>query len=338
MMLAGRTLLVGILGALAAHWLSVPSSWLLGSVVGVTLAALLGLPVGMPKATTSAVSLFLGISVALNLDAGLMQQLGHWKFSVLLLCLMLVLLLALLFRYYSRQPGWHSVEALFCSVPGNLAIMLSLAADTSADLRKVALVHSIRLCFLVILLPLFFPIAERQLGTGSIHVGYLEQLLLVLLLGLLFGRLLACVRIPAAMLFGGFMATLLVKQALGWKGGLPDMLMVGLLIVLGSAIGARFNAVKLSQVLPEIRAALGGLLIMLLICGVFAWSLWWFFDIPWSQALLAYAPGGIEVMIAIAMNQQVDAAFVALHQVFRMIAMSMIIPLLLRRLPDNRSG
>ncbi|MFC6672788.1 AbrB family transcriptional regulator [Marinobacterium aestuariivivens] len=332
MMLAGRTLLVGTLGALAAHWLSVPSSWLLGPVVGVTLAALLGLPVSMPRATTSAVSLFLGISVALNLDAGLVHQLGHWKHSVLLLCLMLVLLLTLLFRYYSRQPGWHSVEALFCSVPGNLAIMLSLAADTSADLRKVALVHSIRVCFLVTLLPLFLPIAERQLGVTAFQIVHPEHLLLVLILGLVIGTLLARCRVPAAMLFGGFAAALVVKQALGWEHGLPDSLMIALLIVLGSAIGARFNAVRLSQVLPEMRAALGGLLITLLICGLFAWGLWHFLGVPWVQAMLAYAPGGIEVMIAIAMNQQVDAVFVASHQIFRMIAMSMVVPMLLRRL------
>ncbi|NVK41142.1 MAG: AbrB family transcriptional regulator [Oceanospirillaceae bacterium] len=332
MMLTGRTLLVGILGALAAQWLSVPSAWLLGPVICVTLAALLGLPVGMPKATTSAVSLFLGISVALNLDAGLLQQLGHWKLSVLLLCLMLALLLTLLFRYYSRQPGWQRIEALFCSVPGNLAIMLSLAADTTADLRRVALVHSIRVCFLVTLLPLFFPIAERRLSIAAVQIAHPERLLLVLLLGLAIGTLLSRLRLPAAMLFGGFAAALTVKQVLGWEHGLPDGLMIGLLIVLGSAIGARFNAVRLSQVLPELWAALGGLMITLLICGVFAGGLWYFLGVSWIQAMLAYAPGGIEVMIAIAMNQQVDAVFVASHQILRMIAMSLLIPLLLRRL------
>jgi uncharacterized membrane protein AbrB (regulator of aidB expression) len=46
---------------------------------------------------------------------------------------------------------------------------------------------------------------------------------------------------------------------------------------------------------------------------------------------LAYAPGGLETMIAMAVNLNIDPTFVAGHHVFRLLALLVLIPLFLRR-------
>lgn len=329
MMVIIRTLTIGILGALGALWLGVPSPWLLGPVLAVALVALRGVPVAMPRITNTLVSLFVGLSVAFSIDASLLEHLHLWGASIALLSLMLLLLLVVLYRYYRRLPDWSALDALFCAVPGNLAILLTLAADTPANMRRLALVHSIRLSFLVVLLPIFFPLAEREPSGDWFLIQDAEKLLLAALLGWGLGHGLARIRCPAAMLFGGLGAGILLKQFMGWQGGLPDLLLCAMLVVLGCNVGARFNVVRFSQVVPELRASVGGLLLTLLISGLFAGVLWRVFDVPLIQALLAYAPGGIEVMLAIAMNQPVDTVFVATHQVFRMLLMGLLVPLLL---------
>ncbi|SIS46105.1 AbrB family transcriptional regulator [Neptunomonas antarctica] len=329
MWLVIRTLLIGVMGSLIAHWIGLPSAWLIGALIAVVSVAVGGVQVAMPASTSSVVSLFLGISVALNIDAELVSQLINWSRSAILMCFMMAALLFVMYRYYARLPGWRKEEALFCAVPGNLAIMLSMASEANANVRRIALIHSVRLVFLVFLVPLFLPLAEREVSWRGFYIERPEQMLLTLLLALILGLLLQKVRVPASMLVGGILATLILKFSFDWHWRFPDMVMLTLLVFLGCAIASRFNGLVLREVVPELKAATGGLIITLVISSSFAAALHFYANIPWTQAMLAYAPGGMEVMIAIAMNQNVDALFVATHQMFRMLMMSMMIPALM---------
>ncbi len=320
-----RTLMIAAIGGFCAYLLGIPSAWLIGAVVAVLIAAMRGIQVGMFASTGKMISLLLGISVALNLDSGLLNQLSHWGGSVVLLSILVTVLLLVLYRFYTKLPGWTATEALFCAVPGNLAITLSVAEGTSVNIRKVALVHSVR----VTLLPLLFPIAEREISRAGLEMPHPEYAFVTLLLAWLGGRCLNKVKVPAPMLIAGFTVTLVIKGIVGWDWRFPDTVFILLLIGLGASIGARFNSFKPHEVIPELKAALLGLGLMLVISGGFAVALWYFLGVPWLQAMLAYAPGGMEVMIAIAMNQQVDPIFVASHQMLRMLAMSLLVPVLL---------
>ncbi|WP_428035475.1 AbrB family transcriptional regulator [Amphritea sp.] len=329
MLLVVRTIALGALGGLIARWLGLPSAWLIGALLAVVLAGVSHIQVAMPAATSSVITLFLGISVALNIESGLVDQLLHWAGSIVLMCLMLASLLWVLYRYYLSQRGWRRDEALFCSVPGNLAIMLSMAAEMNANVRRISLIHSVRLLFLVFCIPLFLPVAERSVSVQGLHIDHPERMFITIALAAVIGWCLKRVKLPAAMLVGGILATLLLKHSLGWDWRFPDMILVALLVFLGCAIGSRFNNIDIRESIAEIRAATGGLIITLVVSAGFAAVLHYVAAIPWTQAMLAYAPGGMEVMIAIAMNQDVDALFVATHQLFRMLIMSMTIPLLL---------
>ena len=326
-----RTLIIALLGGGLAYFVGLPSAWLIGAVLAVLFAATKGINVAMFASTGKVISLLLGISVALNLDSGLLNELSHWGGSVLLLTGLVTLVLVVQYRFYIRLPHWTPAEALFCAIPGNLAITLSVAEGSSVNLRRVAIVHSVRVCFLVTLLPLLFPIAERPLTFEGFSMQHPEYALITIVSAWGGGYVMSKWKIPAPMLISGFAVTLLLKTQLGWDWHFPDMVFILILVGLGASIGARFNAIQIREVLPELKAALGGLLLMLLISGGFAFLLWYFLGVPWLQAMLAYAPGGMEVMIAIAINQQVDPIFVASHQMLRMLAMSMLLPLLLKR-------
>ncbi|MDX2423075.1 MAG: AbrB family transcriptional regulator [Amphritea sp.] len=329
MLLVIRTIIIGALGGCVAYWLGLPSAWLIGALLTVVLVGVTNIQVVMPASTSSVITLFLGISVALNIESGLVDQLLHWAGSILLMFLMLVSLLWILYRFYAAQHGWRRDEALFCSVPGNLAIMLSMAAEMNANVRRISLIHGIRLLFLVFCIPLFLPVAERRVSLQGFHIEHPERMLITIALATLIGWVLKHIKLPAPMLVGGILATLLLKQSMDWDWRFPDMILLSLMVFLGCAIGSRFNNIDIHESIAEIKAASVGLLITLMVSAGFAAILHYVAAIPWTQAMLAYAPGGMEVMIAIAMNQDVDALFVATHQLFRMLIMSMTIPLLM---------
>ncbi len=49
------------------------------------------------------------------------------------------------------------------------------------------------------------------------------------------------------------------------------------------------------------------------------------------QVWLAFAPGGLEAMTVLAFTLDTDPAFVAGHQIIRFLAVSMIVPFMLRK-------
>nr|WP_269102293.1 AbrB family transcriptional regulator [Mangrovicoccus ximenensis] len=148
-----------------------------------------------------------------------------------------------------------------------------------------------------------------------------------LALGLAFLRL----RVPAAMLMGAMVASSLGHGA-GWVWGtVPQWLAVPGFVLMGSTIGTRFTGIDLRMVLRALGAAsmLTGMAVAISSAAAFGTAL--AFGFPLSAALIAFAPGGVETMAAMALLLHVDPAYVALHHVVRIFALSFLIPLALGR-------
>ena len=52
--------------------------------------------------------------------------------------------------------------------------------------------------------------------------------------------------------------------------------------------------------------------------------------LPFGQVWVAYAPGGVEAMAAMAIALGYDSAFVATHHLFRIILLLFLLPVLLK--------
>ncbi|WP_305856869.1 AbrB family transcriptional regulator [Balneatrix alpica] len=328
-----RTLLLGGLGGMLASWLNWPSAWLLGSLAAVTLAALLGVEVRMPKRINLGIGVLLGVSMGSSVDADIVAKLSHWSGSLLLMTLMLLLLLALLYRFYRHRMAWSREDALFSGTPGNLGIVLTMALETRADTRRIVLVHSVRLLFLVAVVPLLLPLLGLEgHGIGSLQPGAWKLAALTVLLASVGSVLAWKCRLPAPYLLGALAVTLLLKLGLGWQIQLPSLWLSAILLILGTLLGSRFNALDVRQSILDIRAGMGGLLFSLGLSLAGAALAWWLLGIPLLQAILAFAPGGIEVMVMLAMSFDLNPAYVGGHHLFRVLLMSLLVPLVLHRL------
>lgn len=321
------TLAVGAAGGVVASMIGLPSPWLLGAMLSVLATHVLRLPVHMPGKTTSLIALFMGVSIASSIELDFFDHLVEWRLAVLLLCVMLALLLGLLYLFYHRRCGWSRSDALLCSVPGNLAVVLIFASEAGLDPKRIALVHSVRLFFLVSALPLLFPIVDRPETDMTADVAYLD-LLIVFLLAAIAGWGASRLKVPAGILIGGMLAALVMKLGFGFELSIPPDWFRVVLVVLGTAIAVRMTKLDLALLKKTLKGATGGLALSLLICGAFSALLHFGFDVPLLQAVLAYMPGGLEVMIAIAFSTDVDPLFVATHQLLRVLIMCFALPVL----------
>jgi uncharacterized membrane protein AbrB (regulator of aidB expression) len=78
-------------------------------------------------------------------------------------------------------------------------------------------------------------------------------------------------------------------------------------------------------------ASLGAFFIGVVVAAIFALGVLLVVDLPVGQVILAFAPGGLDAMIALAVALHMDSTFVAAHQLARFIAVAIAAPFFARR-------
>jgi uncharacterized membrane protein AbrB (regulator of aidB expression) len=69
----------------------------------------------------------------------------------------------------------------------------------------------------------------------------------------------------------------------------------------------------------------------MVVSAAIAWAGSMLLGLPFGQLWLAYAPGGVEAMAAMALALHLDPAFVGAHHVLRILGLNLITPFWLRR-------
>ncbi|MDP3527334.1 MAG: AbrB family transcriptional regulator, partial [Hoeflea sp.] len=66
-----------------------------------------------------------------------------------------------------------------------------------------------------------------------------------------------------------------------------------------------------------------------ILAGAFAWVAHWITGMDLMVVLIAFAPGGLETMAAMAVILGIDPTFVATHHVARLLMLTAIVPVFL---------
>ena len=329
-----QTLVVGAIGAGLAYWLYIPAPFLLGPAAFVTIAALCGLTVDIPAKLRNAGFVLVGLGLGSGVTPEILSAATRWPLSLVLLCAAVAVILwgggAMLARLYRMD---HNTSIL-AAAPGHLSYVLALGLDTKADLPLLTLIQSIRVLALTILTPPLVILVTGETLPRGLPPTEAMPLPLVLplaalaaVVGLGFHRL----KVPAAMLIGAMVVSS-IGHGTGWTpGGMPHWLSIPGFVMMGSLIGARFSGIT---VLMMRRAAVGaailtGLAVVVACAAGGLTSL--ILGFPLKNTLLAFAPGGVETMAAMALLMHGDPAYVALHHVVRLFALTALIPLALHK-------
>jgi membrane AbrB-like protein len=330
----GVTLAVAAAGGLAFQALHVPGGAMSGSVLSVALISYFGgaTPLGnLLRLTAMAIT---GTSIGSALEPATFRNIGNYPASILLMTLCVIMVTFSSMVVSNKISRWPKPTALLAAVPGSMAYILSVSLSLGADPPRVVIVQMIRVIFLVVLLPLIIALESDAHITAV--VGLVVDPPLVLLgvsivsvaVGLVFTRL----KMGGGMIFGSMLASGFIHGTGLATGRVPfEITLVGQ-VMIGAWAGSRFAGFDWALFGRTIVASTLAIGTSLGVSFAFATFASKFLGMPFGATLIAYAPGGLEAMVVLALGLGIDPLFVSAHHFSRYILINLSLPFLIRYL------
>jgi membrane AbrB-like protein len=162
--------------------------------------------------------------------------------------------------------------------------------------------------------------------------------MLLIGLGLVATFLIRLTRFPAAGLLGALVASAALHATDVVSASMPNWTMMIAFVVLGASIGARFAGLGWRRLRAGLFDAGMTFVIGFVIAVATALIATAWLGFPFGQTILAFAPGGFEVMVVMAFLMGVDAAYVGAHHTVRFVVLVLLAPVVFRRRRDERDG
>jgi uncharacterized protein len=332
----GAQLLVAALGGLAFDWLGVPAAWMSGAMIATVLWGMLGFSRPMPAALRDGAMLVSGVTMGAAVTPAAIAAIARYPLSLLTLVVGVLAISAASMLWLTRVSGWRSEDAILASVPGALSTVLSIAVDRKAAVAPIAIVQCLRLFVLVALLPTAVILggggqAGLSLGDGQMVSGP-AGLALVLAGGLALGAVLRRLGVAAPILLGGTLASTLLHATDFAPGIPPPVVSTAGLVLIGVFVAERFGSLEWAFMRRTIPAAVGSFATSMLVAAVFSVIAAWVARVDYADALVAFAPGGLEAMMVLALVLGLDPLYVGVHHLARFLGIGIVVPFIVTRL------
>ena len=324
-----ETLALGIGGGLLFEWAQLPGGLISGAMITVAIAAFAGRPLGMPPIMTQSILVLLGISLGSLVSRELLQHMGTYPMTISLLALATFCATFGSSLYLQHIHGWDRTSALLAGSPGALSQIVILAAEKGADVPAIAVVQTMRVIILTAGLPLLLAatglITPAPATMQATTASPLELAALVVA-SIAVALMLRQIKFPASWMFGAMLGSALLHGSGTIEGGLPPWLRAAALIGIGALIGTRFAKISARTVLSHISAALGSFVVAVTISAVFVAIVALTTTIRFSDIVVAFAPGAMDAMLALALTLHIDPIFVGAHHLSRFVFVSVATP------------
>jgi hypothetical protein len=324
-----ETLSIGTVGGVLFLVTGLPGGLISGAMLAVGSAAMLGRKLAVPAHLTQAVLVMLGISLGSLMSRQLLQHIGAYPLTIGLLALATFCTTFGSSYYLQRMHGWDRTSAFLAASPGALSQIAILAVEKGADMPAIAVVQTLRVIVLTAALPLILVLTGL---TGSsaptLTMTVASPLGLVGLIGasVAASLVLRMAKFPASWLFGAMIGSSVLHGTGLIDGGLPPIVRSIALVGIGTLIGSRFSRMRASTLLRHLTAGLGSFAIAIAITAVFVALVGWTTHVRFSDILVAYAPGAMDAMLALALTLHIDPIFVGAHHLSRFIFVTIATP------------
>ena len=324
-----ETLVIGVGGGLLFLWANLPGGLISGAMAAVGIAALAGRPLTMPPVLTQTVLVLLGITLGSLVSRQLIQHMSAYPLTIGLLALATFCSTFGSSFYLQRMHGWDPTSALLAGSPGALSQITMLAAEKGADVAAIAVVQTMRVIILTAALPLLLALTGIAPTTPPSVASIIASPLELAALGLAaiaVALLLRLAKFPASWMFGAMIASSVLHGTGTIEGGLPPWMRGVALIGIGAVIGARFARVKRSTLLSHVNAALGSFAVAIVISSIFVAVILLTTNVRFADVVVAFAPGAMDAMLALALTLHIDPIFVGAHHLSRFVFVSITTP------------
>lgn len=318
---------IGLLGAYAASFADLPMGELFGAtLVVIAYLKLTGKTARLPSFVILLVQIILGVSIGITVQLGqLAAAFSPMLLAGLILCMLSQTLASYL--WLNKRENWRPFESLLGAIPGALGAILVLNEEQEKPSPKVIVSHTMRLLMLVVLAgyiasqgtEVSHHVAEFQMSWGW-------HLIAIGAMSLLLGKLTSLLGLPAPFMVMGLFVSLAYNNWLlaGEITSVPKELILLATSMLGVLIGVRLGETSLREALRYSRA---GLIITTMgIVITFGYAIVFSFlsTKEWEVLLLAWLPGSVEAMTAVAILIGLEPAFVAINHVMRLSLLYML--------------
>lgn len=328
-----ETAAVGGAGAALFLALHVPAGAILGALSFTALASLSGRRLGWPDPVRTALFLITGFSAGSAVTPATLQAAALWPLSIVALAVTTGVMWASGWLVFRRLSGADAKTAFYASAPGALSTIMILAEREDADIPRVAVAQSLRLLVLVGSAP--FALSAGHVAPLPAEAPALVEGIaawaLAIAAALAGWKLAERRRWPASVFLGAFLgsAALHVAGVVGVRLS-PPVLMTAT-AALGALIGSRFSGVRVRDLVRFLPASLGLVLAMAAVglpVGLLVGTLT---GVGPAAGLLAFAPGSMEMMVAISLSLNAHPAYVVAHHLFRTVLLLALVPALSAR-------
>jgi hypothetical protein len=331
------TLLLAWAAAAVCIWLRTPLPWMIGPLVATALCSMLGGPTLSWTPLRNAGQWAIGCALGLYFTPQVVALVaGLWWLVALNIAWALALGLGFgaWLHHVHHGPGRFHVAGLsrvttyFAGPIGAASEMTLLAERHGAQTDLVASAHSLR----VLLVTLVIPFGLQWAGLHGLDAAlpgaravYWPGLAALALLTGLGCWLMVSLKRTNPWFIGALVVALLLTACDVRLSDLPPWLTNVAQLVIGVSLGVRFTPGFVHMAPRWLASVALATLLMLLLCGGFAWLVAHFTALPWATLLLGTAPGGIAEMSITAKVLQLGVPIVTAFHVTRLAAVLLLV-------------
>lgn|GEM_PF-59413 len=324
-----ETVAIGAAGGALFLWASLPGGLISGAMIAVAIAAIAGRPLAVPPVLTQSVLLLLGISLGSLVSRELLQHVGAYPLTISLLALATFFSTFGSSLYLQRLHGWDRTSALLAGSPGALSQIIMLANERGADVAGIAVVQTVRVIILTAALPAILAMTglmPRDAHAAAVVIASPAGLLALVTASVASALALRRTRFPASWMFGAMLGSSLLHGAGLVEGTLPPWLRGVALIGIGTIIGTRFAKISAKTMLSHLSASMGSFAVAVTISAVFVTAIVLTTHVRLGDVIVAFAPGAMDAMLALALTLHIDPIFVGAHHLARFVFVSIATP------------
>jgi membrane AbrB-like protein len=275
------------------------------------------------------VLVLLGITLGSLVSRQLIQHMSAYPLTIGLLALATFCSTFGSSFYLQRVHGWDQTSALLAGSPGALSQITMLAAEKGADVAAIAVVQTMRVIILTAALPLLLALTGIAPSAPTEVISLIAsplELAVLAAAAIAVALLLRLAKFPASWMFGAMIASSLLHGTGLIEGGLPPWMRGVALVGIGAVIGTRFARISKSTLVSHINAGLGSFAVAIAISAVFVTVIVLATNVRFADVIVAFAPGAMDAMLALALTLHIDPIFVGAHHLSRFVFVSITTP------------
>lgn len=315
-------LVLSFSGGFLCSELHTPLPWMIGPLLSVATARLFSVNVTRPIGGRQTGQLLIGCTLGLYFTPVVASTFQEHAFIMLFGALLSIFVGYICAFTLSALSGVDRRTAFFASVPGGATEMSVLAHRYGGTTEKVALAQSLRVLFVVIIIPTVLTLSgahgadQYQPSPGDVSYSGLVWLLLI---GVVAAGVFSILRVPNGWTLGPLFATIAITVTENSLSAMPKELSNLGQLLIGCSLGSRFGSTFLRESPLYLFGVVVTNALSLLLAALIAIGLGYFGKIPIPTMILATAPGGIGEMGITAKVLQLGVPLVTAFHLTRVI-------------------